>query len=247
MPPEYDPIMANIVRSGTSGLRVRAGQQSDAEALLRFERATLPMNTGERLLFADADYAQKALTEALADTERVFVSVAELDGEAIGCAVASPLALPGEGNGSDRWSMVLQVLFVETDFRSRGVATALLEHVEERCRAARQWVIVAHVPGSAASSYRNAGWEVLAPGSGFAWLPFGHFLRGDIPDPDIGFGLEAVKVLRPKSMRRTFAFPVETHRPFFDAASELLRIIETGDIDVRDLDDATRESLTIGR
>lgn len=232
--------MANDASSAPTGVHVRAGRQSDAAALLRFERATLPTHSDERLLFADAAYAQMALTEEFVSSERVFASVAELGGMPMGCAIAMPLLFPGRRDGVDPRSMVLQVLYVEPEFRTRGVAAALLLDIEARCRAARQWVVVAHVPDSAAGAYRNASWEVLEPGFGFGCLPFGDFLRGDVPDPHLGFGRVAAKVLRPKALRRSFDFPVATNMPIFDALSQLLRIIAAGDVDERDLDDLTR-------
>ena len=59
-------------------------------------------------------------------------------------------------------------------------------------------------------------------------------------DPALGFPLMAAKVLRPKALRTSFAFPATRNMPIMDASVELRKFIDDGRIDVRDLDPDTR-------
>lgn len=107
--------------------------------------------------------------------------------------------------------------------------------------------MVAHIPASESEFYRQLGWLVMAPGAGFAWLPFDDMMRADFPDPDVGYEQMAAKLLRPKSVRRWFGFPFSTGAPIADASVVLEALLSRGDINVRDLDETTVQMLAMHR
>lgn len=232
-----------------TGFRLRFGEPADAAVLAAYERKHFPERQSERhggYVYADAKLATPLLTEAFVAPRCTFTIVAERESTIIGFATTRPFALPGTGD-VDRAHMLLQYLAVDPAHRRRGVATALVEEIERRALEARQNVMVAHISVEAANFYREIGWEVIAEGRGYAWLPFTTHLRADIADPGFGFPLMAAKVLRPRALRHTFDFPIVQDRPLFDAAAELLRIVEAGTIDVEDLDDFTRSMVDLAR
>jgi hypothetical protein len=216
------------------GLRVRAAAPADRPALEVLERRHFPAKPGKPhsgFLFEDTPEARASLDENLAGPLHFFVSVAELDGNLEGFALALPFALPGPA---------------QLD-RTQGIGRALLEHIETRLKAARQNVVVAHIPTSATDFYREASWLVMGPTAGFAWLPFNDFLRADFPDPEIGYEHMAAKLLRPRAVRRWFGFPQMTNAPTADATLILEALIARGDVDRGDLDEGTLQMLTIGQ
>ncbi|WP_185204290.1 GNAT family N-acetyltransferase [Glaciihabitans sp. INWT7] len=180
------------------------------------------------------------MTEQIAAPMRVFTVVAESDGQIIGFAAAVPWRLPGSG-AVDRAHMLLNYLAVDPARRRQGIGSALIAEIERRSLAARQNVIVAHVPAAQDDFYRTSGWEVCGDGRGYAWLPFNDHLRGDVADPELGFPLMAAKVLRPRAIRTTFDFPILSGAPIFDAVTELVRLIGEGRVDAGDLDGFTRD------
>lgn len=228
---------------------VRFGVPEDLDVLRRFEREYFPSVDGQEhagYLFDDQRLATVSLTESIAAPERAFILVAETTEGIVGFAAAVPSRLPGLGS-IDTTGMLLQHVAVEDEWRRRGVATALVDEIERRSLAARQNVIVAHVPDSAAGFYRDRGWEVFAPRRGFAWIPYKEHIRADVPDPNIGFPLMAAKVLRPGMIQHTFDFPIRIGAPIADAVAELHNLIDTGQIDRTKLNRETREFLDLPR
>jgi len=228
---------------------VRFGVPEDLDVLRRFEREYFPAVAGQEhagYLFDDQRLATVSLTESIAAPERAFILVAEIAERIVGFAAAVPSRLPGPGS-IDATGMLLQHIAVEVEWRRRGVATALVDEIERRSLAARQNIIVAHVPDSAAVFYRSRGWNVFAPRRGFAWIPFKEHIRADVPDPKIGFPLMAVKVLRPGMIQHTFDFPIRLGAPIADAVAELHRRIDVDEIDRSKLNAETREFLNLPR
>lgn len=224
---------------------IRFGTPDDIDALRQFERSFFPAVEGQPhagYLFENQKLASRALTEAFAAPERAYVLVAESAGQIIGFAAAVPSRLPGLGE-IDATSMLLQYVAVETEWRRRGVATALLSEIERRSLSARQDVIVAHVPENATDFYRHEGWSVFNRSRGFAWIPFKEHIRADVPDPGLGFPLMAIKVLRPGMIQHTFDFPIRIGAPIADAVAELTRKIDAGEIDRSALNRDTQEFL----
>ncbi|MFB9956963.1 GNAT family N-acetyltransferase [Cellulomonas denverensis] len=188
------------------------------------------------------------LTESVAAPRHAYtlVAVDEKTQDTIGFAATRPYSLPGI-DVTDAAHMNLQYLAVDPSHRRRGVASALVAEVERMALADRQNVVLAHAPDDAVAFYRKIGWEVVPEGFGYGWLPYASHLLADIADPDEGFPHMAAKVLRPRAVRHAFHFPIVQDRPMLDAGAELLRIIESGTIDIRDLDPVTRETLEIAR
>ncbi|SDK35329.1 Acetyltransferase (GNAT) domain-containing protein [Cryobacterium psychrotolerans] len=197
-------------------------------------------------LYEDSELAALTLTEGVAAPLRSFTLVAEVGGELVGFAAAVPSSFPGTGQ-IDPSAMLLQYLAVDPDRRHEGIGSALVADIERRSVFSRQNVIVAHVPLSQADFYRANGWDVFAEGRGYAWLPFNNMLRADIADPALGFPLMAGKKLRPKAIRSDFDFPIVRGLPMLDASAELVRRIDTGHIDVHDLDEDTRGIVNMSR
>lgn len=197
-------------------------------------------------LFADTNTAEMMLNEAVAEPLRMFVSVAEFEREVVGFAFAIFSSLPGTGQPDPR-NMVLQYLAVDPSQRRQGVGRALVEHIVTRVTPLRQDVILAHVPAAEAEFYRRCGWEVLPAEAGFGWLPFNDFLRADFPDPEIGYEHVAALILRPRALRRSFAFTRVTDAPTADAMLVIEALIDSGELDPRDLDGGTLSMLRISR
>jgi GNAT superfamily N-acetyltransferase len=228
---------------------IRTSKSADQPALDVLERRHFPAQPGKPhsgYLLGDNDLARASLDDGLAAPHRSLVSVAEIDGTIEGFALAFPFSLPGNG-ALDPNNMLLQYLAVNENHRRQGIGVQLLEHLEERIKPHRQNVIVAHVPEAEAEFYRRAGWEVMAPTAGFAWLAFNDFLRADYPDPQIGYEHLAAKILRPRAIRRWYGFPRVTNAPVADATIILELLIERGDLDMADLDEGTAQMLAIGR
>lgn len=199
-------------------------------------------------MFAHKEVAAASLDETRAAPHRLFTIVAERAGAVVGFAVGMPWALPGirgVRKNLDKTHMVLMYLAVDPDHRRRGIAKALVAEVENRARSARQNVLIAHIPEGEAGFYRRTDWEVAPAGHGYAWLPFMLHLRSDVGDP--GYPLIAAKVLRPKAIRLTFTFPIDTGRPGHDSATRLMQMIDTGDVDERDLDSETKGLVDMAR
>ncbi|TFD07812.1 GNAT family N-acetyltransferase [Cryobacterium sp. TMT1-66-1] len=228
---------------------LRFGKPTDAPVLLDYERAYFPAVPGQHhagYLYADAELARIMLTEELAAPLRAFTIVAEKDDKIVGFAAAAPWSLPGTGQ-IDPAHILLQYLVVGPAHRRSGIAKARVAEIERRALGARQNVIVAHVPPTESDFYRAIDWEVVVDGRGYAWLPFGSHLRADIGDSSVGFPLMAAKVLRPRAIRRTFDFAIVSGRPTHDAATELMHIVDSGDVDLRDLDEGTRSMVDLAR
>lgn len=233
----------------TTDLLIRFGAPGDRDALRAYERAYFPAIPGERhsgYLFEDDELSAFVLDEDLAPLRRSFTIVAEVAGEITGFAAAVPSRFPGAG-GIDPMSMLLQYVVVDPAHRRRGIGATLLEEIERRSLAARQNVIIAHIPTSQAAFYRANDWDVFDEEHGYAWLPFMGHIRGDVADPGLGFPLMAAKVLRRRTIRAAFGFPIETGRPMVDAVGELARMVDAGKIDRQDLDLETREFLEMYR
>jgi GNAT superfamily N-acetyltransferase len=225
---------------------VRFGEPTDAAVLADYERKFFPARDGERV-YADPKLAVPMLTESVAAPRHAYTLVAvDETHKTIGFASTRPFSLPGI-DVTDPAHMLLQYLAVDPSHRRRGVASALVAEVERRALAARQNVLVAHAPADAVAFYRKIGWEVVPEGHGYAWLPYASHLLADIADADEGFPHMAAKLLRPRAIRHAFNFPIVQDRPMLDAGAELLRIIEAGTIDIRDLDPLTRETLDVAR
>lgn len=232
-----------------AGVSIRFGTPADISALLEYERTYFPPSPGERhagYLYEHSELAAITLTEGVAAPRRSFTLVAEAGGELVGFAAAVPSSFPGTGQ-VDPSSMLLQYLAVDPIRRHEGIGSALVADIEQRSLSARQNVIVAHVPLSQADFYRANGWDVFAEGRGYAWLPFNNMLRADIADPALGFPLMAAKLLRPRAIRSNFDFPIIRGLPMLDASAELIRRIDTGHIDVHDLDEDTRDLVNMSR
>ncbi len=230
-------------------LHVRAATLADRAVLEVLERRHFPAVPGRPhsgYLFGDSLEAHAALDESFSAPRHVFVSVAEVAGAIEGFAMALPFSLPGTGQ-LDQSNALLQFVAVNEEHRRAGVGRALLEHIEARLTSARQNVVVAHVPASSADFYRAAGWLVMAPTAGFAWLPFNDFLRADFPDPEIGYEHMAAKVLRPRAVRRWFGFPQVSSAPTADATLILEALVARGDIALADLDEGTLQMLAISQ
>lgn len=227
--------------------QIRFGVPADALVLSRFERTYFPAVAGQYhagYLFEHEEMAKLALTEDLASPRRAFNIVAENAGEIVGFAAAVPSRLPGLGS-IDKSATLLQYVAVDPAHRGAGIGRLLVEEIERRTVAARQDVILAHIPTSEAGFYTRIGWEVIPEGRGFAWLPFMAHLRADLGDPALGFPLMAAKILRPRALRLTFDFPVTRDAPIAEAAVELVDLIRAGRLDYRDLDEETRGMLTM--
>ncbi|MEV7762038.1 GNAT family N-acetyltransferase [Curtobacterium flaccumfaciens] len=232
-----------------SSWSLRFGVPTDAAELLQLERTYFPAVAGQThagYLFADPELSKLTLTEHLAAPVRSFTIVAEDDGKVVGFAMAAPWSFPGTGE-LDPSDMVLQYVAVDSEHRRQGIASALIAEITARATSARQNALVAHIPEASADFYRSIGWEVLSPQRGFAWVPFQAHLRADVADPELGYPLMASKVLRPRAIRTTFGFPVVSGRPTFDAATTLLALVESGEIDTRDLDDETNSMIDMAR
>ncbi len=226
-----------------SDFTIRFGAAADAPALLALEMKHFPVVAGQPhsgFIYANPLTVQHFLNEEVARPRKVFHLVAERGGKLLGFAAAQPWATPGPGTITPANSL-LQFIAVEPNERGNGIGSALLQTVEGLAASSRQDVIVAHVPVTAAAFYRKAGWTVQPAGTGFAWIPFMNHLHADTPDPLIGYPLMASKFLRPRAIRHSFTFRVDSGRPTFDAATELLGQIQAGEIDVNNLDTETQE------
>jgi predicted N-acetyltransferase YhbS len=231
-------------------VHIRFGKPTDAPALLDYERRYFPAVPGRHhsgYVFAHAELAKATLTEAFAAPNRLFTIVAEKADNIVGFATASPWSFPGEVRHIDPDHMLLQYLAVDPDHRRAGIGKALVKEIERKAVGARQNVIVAHVPPIEADFYRSMNWEVVDKGRGYAWLPFKDLLRADNGDSNPGFPLMAAKVLRPKAIRRTFDFEIVTGRPMGDAATELMHMVDSGDVESRDLDADTLSMVSMAR
>ena len=84
--------------------------------------------------------------------------VAELDGRVVGCVQLLPAKLP---NGRHRAEVAK--LLVHRSARGRGVATALMAHLEDQARAQGRWLLQLDTEtGSPAQRlYERLGWQVL--------------------------------------------------------------------------------------
>jgi predicted N-acetyltransferase YhbS len=228
---------------------LRSGTPADAPELLKYEQRYFPAVAGQPhagYLYTNDELASLTLTEELAAQHRSFTIVAEIEGRIVGFASAVPFSLPGTGQ-FDPAHMLLQYLAVDPAHRRNGIATALVGDIERRALAARQNVIVAHIPADEFAFYESLEWHVAAEDNGFAWLPFARHLLADLGDVALGFPLMAAKVLRPRAVRRSFDFAIVSGRPTFDAATELMRIVDAGEIDTNDLDADTREMVAMAR
>ena len=229
---------------------IRFGNPTDAPALLDYERRFFPAVPGQHhggYVFAHAELAEASLTEAFAASIRLFTIVAEKGDKIVGFATASPWSFPGKVRQIDPDSMLLQYVAVHPHHRRTGIAKAMVEEIERRAIAARQNVIVAHVPSTETDFYRSINWPVVDGGRGYAWLPFGNVLRADAGDSNPRFPLMAGKVLRPGAIRKAFDFAVVTGRPMNDAATVLMHMVDSGDVDSGDLDEDTLSMVSMAR
>ena len=229
-------------------VNIRSATLSDLPEIRRLEHAhfsDVAASSRGGYLF-DLPGAEALVDEAFGAPRRMYVSVAEDDGNLVGFAAAYPFTLPGEGEIDPR-NMLLQFLAVDDSHRRQGIGQRLVEHIESRFEPLRQLVMIAHVPAAQAAFYRQTGWEVMAATAGFAWLPFNDFLRADFPDPHIGFEHLAARVIRPQGIRKWWGFPRLSDSPTSDAIAILEGLIERGDIDLNDLDEGTRTMISISR
>ena len=221
-------------------ISIRFGALRDVKSLLRYEKEYFPKVAGANhagYAFEDMQIARSALTEDIAGPLRMWTLVAEVDGEIAGFVTAVPWKLP-HGPGVSKDTMLLQYLAVDLKYRRRGIASMLVDSIERRAVAARQNIIIAKVPSSA-EFYESNGWTVSSEGFGYAWVPFISKLHADIADPGMGFPRVAAKHLRPKAIRTSFAFPVQTGCPEKDAVSELAELIASKKIVAEELDSDT--------
>lgn len=128
---------------------VRPARPEDAPEIVR-------LNSAFNDLRATVEYIMARLTE-IAPVERVFL--AEVDGAAAGiaCLRLLPCALDPAPYAE------LTELFVDAPFRRRGVATALLAHIEQEARAAgaaRLALITAWRNGGAHAFYHALGYRL---------------------------------------------------------------------------------------
>lgn len=225
----------------TPAARIRSGKPTDLEVLSSLEHtyfAAVPGQPHSGYLFDDRKTAMLQLQEEIGAALRFWTVVAEVDGEVVGFATAVPSQFPG-GAGDEAKTMLLSYLAVDPRFRRRGIGGDLVAEIERRSLAARQNLIVAHVPAVENGVYTGSGWTLYPKGRGLAWLQFGERIGADLPDPLLGFPLMAAKALRPRGIRRIWDFDVVHDAPGYDAIAELVRIIDAGEIDVLDLDEDT--------
>jgi len=228
---------------------LRFGVPSDAPRLLELEKTYFPAVAGTYhagYLFESPEMSRAALTEEIATAVKAFNIVAEVEGEVVGLAAATPFTMPGTGQVAPA-SSVLRYLVVDPAYRRSGIARALVAEVENRARAARQNIMVAHIPTDEEEFYRAIDWHVAPEGYGYAWIPFVRDLHADVGDAHVGFPLMAAKILRPKAIRRAFDFPIVNNRPTLDAAAELGRLIDAHEIDITDLEEDTQWMVTEAR
>jgi GNAT superfamily N-acetyltransferase len=137
---------------------VRPARPADVPALMRLKRL---LAEGENSLHAVCATADDWLRDGFGENPgfAAFVAEAERDGSAIGMATCSRRTITG-WNGP---VVFLQDLFVESQFRKRGVATALIARVAACARDLGSPIVelTVHAENPARAFYQRNGFQHL--------------------------------------------------------------------------------------
>ena len=221
--------------AGVTSVDLRLATAADYGAICAIERECFPRSKG---LFANDARAIRLLDPAVPQNP-FRVAVAEGAGRVVGYLVVRPYTLATTAKTASQTDMLLDRVAVTSAFRRMGVGRALLGELAQQAIGVRQDLLVAHVPSSQADFYRAAGWAVLEPRRGLAWIPFMMHIRADGPIKDSEYDRFAYLVLRPRALRTMFEFNLTSQSPFVDAAVELQHRIERGEESRADLDAIT--------
>ena len=140
--------------ASNNAVRVRAGQLDDTETIARFQER-MALTTENRRL--DAELVRNGIKNAMQDARRGRYLVAEIDQRIVG----SLLVTQEWSDWRNGWFYWIQSVWVDEDYRRRGVYRALHEHVRQEAREAAEVcgvrLYVERDNERAQSTYRSLG------------------------------------------------------------------------------------------